>query len=1641
MTRTRFRLAALLLAVVVFSGMCSGQATGIAPASGPQPFGSFGGGPPDTINLGNLNVHFAIPVLHKAGRGLPFNYDLKYDSSVWYPVGSSGSQVWTPVSTWGWRGWTESSLGYVTYSQSTTKCFNDTGQWSWGSRDNNFVYHDPWGASHWFPISLMCGDGTNTASASDGSGYSATFPNSITTRTGGQLTVPQNVATGSGLRKDSNGNEITVSAAGVFTDTLGTTALTVSGSNPVLFTYTNPQNVSVSAKINYTSYTVKTNFGVSGISEYGPLSNSLVSSITLPDSTSYSFVYEATTGSCTPLSGTYSANCITGRIHSITLPTGGTITYVYSGGPNNTGIESDGSTAGMTRTLNPGGQWTYSRTAVSGTHWTTTVTDPSTPTGNQTVFDFVEDSSTTSNSFYETRRVVYQGTAPTTPLQTQITCYNAPAGAVVPTNCPSGAVTSPMTRKTVFKYLPDATGKQSEVDLTYNAVSLVTKADEYDFASGLGVVGALIREILTTYGVNNHPTSVVTKDGSGNVLSQANYTYDEGTPTATTGTPQHVAAGTGRGNLTTVATKVNSTQTLYRKFTYYDTGTPSSATDSSLSATTNGPATTYVYGTGSCGNSFPTQVNGPLSLSRSMTYDPNCMGGVQTALTDENLQQTQTNYGDANYWRPTSVVDQISNNTAINYVLPGSGGPAAETTLNFNGTISVSDSRVTVDKFGRPILGQRLQGPGSSNYDTVETDYDNLGRVSRVTMPFQATAGTTSSTAPSKVTTVYDAMGRPQTITDGGGGTAQYTYSYNDTLQKIGPTQTFQKQFEYDGLGRLTSVCEITSTLPGNGSCGQQNSQTGYWTKYTYDAMGDLTNVVQNAQASSGMQTRTFVYDMLGRATSETNPETGQVQYFYDSLSNDSACGTVSYPGNLVKKIDGVGNAVCYAYDLLHRMTSVTYPSGAYSSSTPTKTFVYDAAAINGFTLNNTKGRMAEAYTCTGTCASKITDEIFSYSARGEMTDVYELTPHSGTNTYYHTTAAYWAHGALKSLSGIPTVPTVYYGASDGTGLDGEGRVTKVNASSGTNPITGVTYTTSGTSEPIGSLTKVTFGSSDFDSFTYDTQTGRMKTYIFNVNGQTDTGTLAWNKNGTLNQLAIVDQLNSSDTQTCGYTYDDLQRVTTSACNAVWSQTFSYDVFGNITKSGSSAFTPGYSSSTNRFTSLPGITPTYDGNGNLTTDNLNTYTWDADNHPLTVTTSGTTVSVTYDALGRMVEKGSGSTFTGFIYAPNGEKVASVIGQTLVKAFVRLPGGAKAVYNSSGILYYRHSDWLGSSRLASTPARAMYSSSAYAPFGEQYAKAGATDASFTDQEQDTVSNLYDFPARRYSPSQGRWISPDPAGRAAVSLTNPQSWNRYVYVLNNPLRLVDPAGLCDKSDSGGDDDDDDDKGCGGGSGGGDDSGGGGGDDSGGGGDSGGDDSGSGCDPTTDPTCVSMPGDTCDTDLTACPLNLPVQNAADCPPGSNLDPNSQPMVGPGTAFDSPLQAGAAAVAGVNQASQSVGSEYVGLIYQLPSGSFSFTTPVEGSAKGAGGGGTDIPFGAQTVGVYHTHTGGQANTFPEVFSYGDALAATEAANEPNGVGAGGSGINVLGTPSGNTLAFIGTSPEGGSVIELSGPGCLSGD
>ncbi len=66
-----------------------------------------------------------------------------------------------------------------------------------------------------------------------------------------------------------------------------------------------------------------------------------------------------------------------------------------------------------------------------------------------------------------------------------------------------------------------------------------------------------------------------------------------------------------------------------------------------------------------------------------------------------------------------------------------------------------------------------------------------------------------------------------------------------------------------------------------------------------------------------------------------------------------------------------------------------------------------------------------------------------------------------------------------------------------------------------------------------------------------------MTNWTSTVGSKQQAGALTWNRNGTLQQLAITDTANPADAQTCNYAYDDLARLSSAQCGTPWAQTFS----------------------------------------------------------------------------------------------------------------------------------------------------------------------------------------------------------------------------------------------------------------------------------------------------------------------------------------------------------------------------------------------------------------------------------------------------------------------------------------------------
>ena len=643
-------------------------------ATGTLPFGSFAGSP-DVVNLANLNVLLTIPMVNKPGRGTPFNYNLTYNSSVWTRLGTGGSGSWQPVFNWGWAPQSAATTGYVSYMRINITCDIPPPPVVQYNVFSNIAYTDAYGIRHPFAGQLEydpnnCDQGTSpltNIAATDGSGLVLTVAagapvlttHTITTPVGTVLNPPASFALGgySGVganSTDRNGNQITVSSTSstaTFTDTLGTTALSVSGTgtsaSPMVFSYTDSTGAAASYTMKFATFTVRTNFGC-GVTDYGTNGTTtapLVTEIDLPDGVSkYTFAYETTPAH---------AGSVTGRLASVTLPTGGMITYAYSGG--GTGVNGincvDGSAAILTRDT-PDGQWTYAQTNGSGAASATLITAPKLSydsLSNQTIAQF--------QGIYPTQTNVYQGAAPTFTtlpisettlqagnlLQETQTCYN---GGSMP--CPTLAITLPITQRTSRARLQGSGGLWTQHTDEYNSFGSPTESDDYDFAAV--PPGTRLRQTLTTYAtlggsLSAFPQTVKIVDASGAIQSRQDTAYDGSSLTCVSGAPAHddthyPCGFTTRGNATSTTTYTSPSVPsggITKNFTYDSLGNLRTAQLNccQLKSWAYSATTDYAYPDSvTSGSSAP-------QLTTTSTYDLH-MGLVLTSTDPNNLVTTNT---------------------------------------------------------------------------------------------------------------------------------------------------------------------------------------------------------------------------------------------------------------------------------------------------------------------------------------------------------------------------------------------------------------------------------------------------------------------------------------------------------------------------------------------------------------------------------------------------------------------------------------------------------------------------------------------------------------------------------------------------------------------------------------------------------------------------------------------------------------------------------------------------------------------------------------------------------------------------------------------------------------------------------------
>ncbi len=168
---------------------------------------------------------------------------------------------------------------------------------------------------------------------------------------------------------------------------------------------------------------------------------------------------------------------------------------------------------------------------------------------------------------------------------------------------------------------------------------------------------------------------------------------------------------------------------------------------------------------------------------------------------------------------------------------------------------------------------------------------------------------------------------------------------------------------------------------------------------------------------------------------------------------------------------------------------------------------------------------------------------------------------------------------------------------------------------------------------------------------------------------------------------------------------------------------------------------------------------------------------------------------TYDGDGLRIRKVTGSDEVVYIRDPAGNVLAEYdAGNNLLAEYVYANGHQVSKVEPDGgggdSFHFFHSDHLGTALVITDENGTPTWRGEYFPFGEEYSSEGTPSRyRFVERELDQTTGLSYMRGRYYNPHLGRFLSVDPVGG---DVANSQSWNRYSYVLNNPLAFVDPNG---------------------------------------------------------------------------------------------------------------------------------------------------------------------------------------------------------------------------------------------------------
>ncbi|WP_445765912.1 toxin TcdB middle/N-terminal domain-containing protein [Rheinheimera sp.] len=686
-----------------------------------------------------------------------------------------------------------------------------------------------------------------------------------------------------------------------------------------------------------------------------------------------------------------------------------------------------------------------------------------------------------------------------------------------------------------------------------------------------------------------------------------------------------------------------------------------------------------------------------------------------------------------------------------------------------------------LDKFGREMASRVTLSDGSYSY--TATTYDTQGRPKRSYEPYLASQGAYSEAS-------YDDLGRISSTLLANGGTTRVSYQ---------------------GLTSVTTDALNHSRTTLNNYAGQTRRVTdheGNKLEYFYDANGNLTSVEATDKAGLRSIRTVNTYDAYGRKTEMNDQDKGNWSYSYNAF------------GELLSQTNAEKQITAFTYDSVGRQLRRHDQSG-------TTCWDYGDSEIS---YNRGKLVRVRSFNSTVNCdtsASADYEELYGYNSRGLVAN--KLVRTAGSS--FSSSTSYDAYNRLYTL----TYPSWSLNPSDDIVVRHDysshnGMLTALKNHKNTAEL----YQEVIKVNARGQATEVKYGNGAKESRSFAADTGWVET----LNLHNKAGTLAhsfsygYQLNGNLDWRDQRFGVNSNASFNEDFIYDNLDRLKTrkitnignsSAYTALpaalkMEENYYYDNWGNITaKDGVGNYC--YEATnpltgaklTNRVTKVGTASNcsgtgsyvfTYDDNGNVESDGKRSFTYTAFEKPSRIKQGNNYTDFGYGPdrqLYRRTDLRDGKTTDTLYIDGLYERMTKSTGESEHKFYVGNAVITKRSNSDVNDILYLHKDNQGSTISITDKAGKVVQQFIYDPWGKQYSVSSNSlfstysnpgdSKGYTGHKMINDFDVIHMGGRTYNPILGRFMQADPFIQAPSNL---QNYNRYSYVLNNPMSYSDPSG---------------------------------------------------------------------------------------------------------------------------------------------------------------------------------------------------------------------------------------------------------